>query len=68
MTSDNDIDYVYVDGVDVTHQLTNYNDLGNWPTNNVLTFECSELTMMAVQASDGNGGSTAGCAGGGFGM
>lgn len=68
MTSDNDIDYVYVDGVDMTRQETNYNDLGNWPTNNQLTFECSELTKMAVQASDGNGGSSAGCAGGGFGM
>jgi len=68
MTSDNDIDYVYVDGVDMTRQVTNYNDLGNWPTNNQLTFECSELTKMAVQASDGNTGSSAGCAGGGFGM
>jgi hypothetical protein len=48
MTSDNDIDYVYVDGVDVTHQLTNYNDLGNWPTNNQLTFEIGCHTSMEV--------------------
>jgi len=69
MTSDNDIDYVYVDGVDVTKQVTNYNDLGNWPTNNQLTFECNDQTLMAVQASDGNGGfGAAGCNGGGFGM
>jgi len=67
MTSDNDIDWVYVDGVDVTHEVSNYDDLGNWPTNNVLKFECSELTKMAVQASDGNGGGNP-CQGGGFGM
>jgi hypothetical protein len=68
MTADNDIDYVYLDGKDVTKTISQYNNLGNWPTNKVLTFGCDKYTTMAVQASDGNGGATAGCRGGGFGM
>jgi len=64
MTADNDIDEVWVNGIDITATIGNFDNLGNWPHNKVATFSCDEYTTMAVMASDAE----AGCVNGGFGM
>jgi len=58
--SDNYIHKVYVDGEDVTSQVSG--DLNNWKSVNSLSFTCSATTRLAVQASDGdmNGGCLSG--------
>merc|ERR1719183_3430359 len=68
MTADNDIDFVYIDGQDVTKTIQNYGALGDWTQVKTLTFECNENTQMAVQATDGDGtpAQGGGCRGGGF--
>jgi len=63
MSIDNDIDFVYIDGVDMTSSVSG--DLGNWGQHHTITFACSAATVLAVQGSDGNGGG-GGCNGGGF--
>jgi len=54
------IDYVYVDGKDVTKKVTG--DLGNWGIKHAISFPCGPSTLLAVQGS----GSSAGCKGGGM--
>jgi len=64
MTADDDIDFVYVDGVDKTADVQG--DLGYFLGKKTISFACSAATVLAVQASDGNTGASAGCSGGGF--
>merc|ERR1719263_354217 len=68
MTCDNDIDFVYIDGKDVTSTIENYANLGAWEQVKTLTFGCGKKTQMAVQATDGDGtpAQGGGCRGGGF--
>lgn len=54
------IDYVYVDGKDVTSKVSG--DLGNWGIKHTISFPCGNSTLLAIQGSGGN----AGCKGGGL--
>lgn len=63
MTSDNYIDFVFVDGKDRTNELTGA-ARDNWPAAKYFSFDCNEHTKMAIQASDAEKG----CVNGAFGM
>mmetsp|Transcript_126564 Transcript_126564/g.253025 ORF Transcript_126564/g.253025 Transcript_126564/m.253025 type:complete len:633 (+) Transcript_126564:68-1966(+) len=54
------IEYVYVDGKDVTAKVSG--DLSNWGIKHTISFPCGPSTLLAVQGT----GSDAGCAGGGM--
>jgi len=54
------IDYVYVDGKDVTEKVSG--DLRSWGAKKTISFPCGPSTLLAVQGS----GSNAGCKGGGL--
>jgi len=60
MSIDNDIDFVYIDGVDMTSSVSG--NLGSWGEIHTIQFECSASTVMAVQGSDAEKG----CDNGGF--
>ena len=57
MNCDNDIDEVYVDGVNKGNTVTNWNQRANWGTRKTIQFACGEKTILAVKAVDGNGNS-----------
>jgi len=64
-SADNDVDEIYIDGVDVSGSVTNWDQRSNWGTAKSISFQCDGSTRMAVKAVDGNGNPD-GCGGGGF--
>lgn len=57
-TIDNYVAEVYVDGSDVTSQVSG--DLQNWPTKKTLVFECNAQTLFAINGADAEHGCSTG--------
>lgn len=62
MSCDNYIQKVYIDGEEVTSQVSG--DLYSWPSLKTLSFKCGSDTVMALMGSDAEGG----CSNGGCGV